>query len=243
MSKLKLFFGVIALIAILAGVNWLYQVINNPVILMAPFVEGKYKSSGSTWKAYRYLFKRHSTDIMTPGYLGALAQAESAGNPLITPEWKWRLTTNPFKIYAPASTSAGLYQYTKPTFQDAKRFCIHNNEVVLAGPVWDPTSCWFNGLYSRLWPSHAIEMTSARLHHYATRILKRKGLSNVSLENKQKLASIIHLCGVGKGRRFADARFRFSAVPKCGSHATSAYYYRIRRNLKQYEKSSKGLFW
>ena len=43
---------------------------------------------------------------------------------MITPYWRWRLTTNIFKIYAPASTSAGLYQYTRPTFVDAKRFCI-----------------------------------------------------------------------------------------------------------------------
>ncbi len=233
-KKLKLVLVSIGFVSILAGINWFYQVVHNPVILLSPFVTGDFKSSNSTWKAYRHLFKRHATPVITAEYLGALAQVESAGNPLITPQWRWRLTTDFFKIYAPASTSAGLYQYTKPTFKDAKRFCIHNHQVTLDGPFFKPDTCWFNGLYSRLWPSHAIEMTSARLHYYVEDILSKQGKSGVSVENKQKLASIIHLCGVGKGKRFAQAGFEFSAVPTCGTHKTSAYYNRIRRVRKKF---------
>lgn len=225
-----------------AGINWVYQVVNNPIILLHSFFAGDFKSSKSTWKAYHHLFKEHSTPMMTAPFLGALAQVESAGNPVITPRWKWRFTTNLFKIYAPASTSAGLYQYTKPTFKDAKRFCIHNHRVALRGSVFRLSGCWFNGLYSRLWPSHAIEMTSARLHYYVERILKKRGQRNVSLLKKQKLAAIIHLCGVRRGEVFAQADFQFRATPKCGSHNTSAYFRRIEQVMKRYSKNASRIF-
>ncbi len=204
------------------------------MILLNLFVSGQYKSSASTWQNYKHLFEKHSTPITTPKYLAALAQVESAGNPVIIPEWKWRLTTDPFRIYAPASTSAGLYQYTKPTFKDAKRFCIHSHEVALDGPILNPNSCWFNMFYSRLWPSHAIEMTSARLTHYVGAILKNTNSADTSLRNKQKLASIIHLCGVGKGRQFARSGFRLDGLKKCGSHSTEAYLDRIFRTMKKF---------
>ncbi|MBU2511142.1 lytic transglycosylase domain-containing protein [bacterium] len=236
-KKLKIMLVLIGFVMVLAGINWVYQVVHNPVILLNPFIGDDYKSFRSTWKAYRHLFERHATPIMTAEYLGALAQVESAGNPLITPEWRWRLTTDFFKIYAPASTSAGLYQYTKPTFQDAKRFCIHNHKVALKGPFFKLNSCWFNGFYSRLWPSHAIEMTSARLHYYVEQILSEQGKKGIEVETKQKLASIIHLCGVGKGKRFVQREFRFSSVPTCGTHNTLKYYNRIRSVKKRYQTS------
>ena len=233
-KRIRLLFAIIVGVTVLAGVNWVYQIYNNPVILFGMFSSGNYKSSNSTWKSYEHLFERHSTPIMTKEYLAALAQAESAGNPIITPEWKFRFTTDFFKIYAPASTSAGLYQYTKPTFKDAKRFCIHNHKVALKGSILDLKSCWFNNFYSRLWPSHAIEMTSARLHYYVEKLLDNAGITNASLSDKHKLASIIHLCGTGRGKRFVASGFHFSSVPKCGSHSTKVYYNRINRIMRSY---------
>lgn len=226
------------LLIVFAAVNWSYQVIQNPAILIALFSGKKYKSSNLTWKSYHSLFKEHSTEMMTPEFLGAMAQVESAGNPLIIPPWRWRLTTNIFRIYAPASTSAGLYQYTKPTFQDAKRFCIHSHQVALKGPLLNIRSCWFNGLYSRFWPSHAIEMTSARLHYYVKKILRKFNKKESSIANQQKLAAIIHLCGVRKGERFAKSNFRFHSVPKCGSHRTQTYVNSILRIQKKYNSKT-----
>ena len=231
--KLKMFIFFVAALSLLATLNWTYQVIRNPVILWSLFASGDYKSSQSTWKAYRHLFERHSTEIMEPKYLAALAQAESAGNPLVIPQWRWRFTTELFRVYAPASTSAGLYQYTRPTFEDAKRFCIHNHQVAQKGLVLNFRSCWFNLFYSRLWPSHAIEMTAARLHHYVEQILARTKTGNTSLRDKQKLASIIHLCGVSRGTRFARSGFDFQKLSQCGSHNTKRYFNRIERIKKQ----------
>lgn len=222
----------------LAAVNWTYQVVQNPAILIALFSGNNYKSSDLTWKTYHSLFKEHSTEIMTPAFLGAMAQVESAGNPLIIPPWRWRFTTNIFKIYAPTSTSVGLYQYTKPTFQDAKRFCIHNHKVTMKGSILNIRSCWFNGLYSRFWPSHAIEMTSARLHFYVKKILRNSHKKKSSSLNQQELAAIIHLCGVRKGERFARSNFQFQSVPKCGNHKTRTYVKKIKRVQNKYASKS-----
>ncbi len=216
----------------------MYQAVRNPAILISLFGSGMYKSSYSTWEAYKHLFEEHSTYIMTAEFLGAMAQAESGGNPLVIPQWKWQLTTDITRIYAPASTSAGLFQYTQPTFQDAKRFCIHNHNLATQGEFFSLRSCWFNSMYSRFWPSHAIEMTSARLHYYVKRILRKTGFSKVSVLKQQKLAAIIHLCGVRKGEKFAKSGFSFSAVAKCGSHSSQAYFNRIHRLAKKYKKLS-----
>lgn len=240
--KLKLLIFFVLLFGFLAAINWTIQVYRNPAILISMFAGDSYKSSRSTWNAYGHLFEKHATATMTPKFLAALAQVESAGNPLIIPQWKWRFTTDITRIYAPASTSAGLYQYTRPTFQDAKRFCIHHHQVQLKKPFPNLGGCWFNGFYSRFWPSHAIEMTSARLDYYVHRILARSRLSNTSLDNKHKLAAIIHLCGVGKGERFARNGFDFNTLPKCGSHSTSAYYSRIGKAKNRFGTYQKSFF-
>jgi len=234
MKKLKIALIILGIVGLLAVANWVYQVVNNPAVLISLISQDQYKSSRSTWKSYRDLFKEHSTPIMTPKFLAAMAQVESAGNPMVTPQWRWRLTTNILRIYAPASTSAGLYQYTRPTFKDAKRFCIHNHQVALRGSILDPTACWFNMFYSRFWPSHAIEMTSARLHHYQQLLVNKRTSGNVSLRNRQSLAAVIHLCGLKKGDRFARSGFNFSAIGRCGSHNPKGYFNRIRQYQKQF---------
>ena len=114
-SRFKIILIILLLVAILAGVNFVYQVVRNPAALIGTFSSSLYKSSRSTWESYHRLFKRHSTRIMTPEFLAAMAQVESAGNPLVTPKWRWRLTLDITRIYAPASTSFGLYQYFYPS--------------------------------------------------------------------------------------------------------------------------------
>jgi hypothetical protein len=238
--KFKLLFFMIGLITMLAATNWVIQVYRNPAILLDLFAGDDFKSSRTTWKAYRHLFERHSTAIMTPEFLAAIAQVESAGNPLVIPEWKWRFTADLTRIYAPASTSAGLYQYTRSTFLDAKRFCIHWHRVAFKSALLDPFGCWFNGLYSRFWPSHAIEMTSARLHYYVETTLNKTDRRGTSLLNQQQLAAVIHLCGVNKGESFARYQFDFKKLASCYDHRTFAYFNRIRQAMNQIQPISAG---
>jgi hypothetical protein len=227
---------VIVGVLLVITLNLLIQLIKKPTELFGLFTSGSYKTTQETWETYGKFCQNHSTDIMTPEFLCAMAQTESGGNQFNTPRWRWRWTTDITRIYAPSSSAAGLMQYTDDTFIDAKQFCIHDNEVVLQGKFLEFDKCWFNFLYTRLSPSNSIEMTSARLHYYIEDILKDYGYSGTSLENKHKLGAVIHLCGVSKGEKFVKNHFRFDSISPCGSHNPMVYYGRIeiiKNNLKQ----------
>ena len=145
------------------GVNWAYHAFNKPTEVFFPLDHSLDKHPAETWKQYGSLFRKHATAVMTPELLAALAQVEGGGNPVARTYWRWRLTWNPLELYQPASSAVGMYQITDGTFQEATRYCIHNHRVVEDGPWHDPNSCWFNSLYSRVVPSHAIELTAALL--------------------------------------------------------------------------------
>src|SRR5690606_5469457 len=153
----------VALVALWFGVNWVYQVARKPTELFFPVSGVLYKTPAQTWSQYGVLFRKHSTDLIEPELLAALAQVEGSGNPLVRTYWRWTSSANPFEIFRPASSAVGMYQITDGTFREAKRYCVHDHVVVEDGPWHDWRSCWFNALYSRVIPSHAIEMTSAYL--------------------------------------------------------------------------------
>src|SRR3989442_15205652 len=102
------------------------------------------------------LFREPTTAVITPELLAAVAQVEGARNPVDRTYWRWRLTWKPFELYRPASSAVGMYQITDATFREARRYCIPAHVVVEEGPWYDVTSCWFNGLYTRIVPSHAV---------------------------------------------------------------------------------------
>jgi hypothetical protein len=112
-----------------------------------------------------------------------------------------------------------MFQITDAAFRDAKRYCIHDHAVVEDGPWYDPSSCWFNGLYARVVPSHAIEMTAALLDRSVANTLAR---SAASLQQKQDLAAVIHLCGPARGGAYARRGFQ-SAGQRCGAHDLAGY--------------------
>src|SRR5438309_2095040 len=90
-----------------APLNFAYQVIQKPSELLAPVSGWLMKTPEQTWQSYAPLFRRYATPSIAPELLAALAQAESAGNPVATTYWRWRLSPNPFAIYRPASSSVG----------------------------------------------------------------------------------------------------------------------------------------
>jgi hypothetical protein len=213
----------IAVLALWSAVNWMYQVIRKPTELFFPVSGVLSKPPAETWRQYAPLFREHSTVVMTPELLAALAQVEGAGNPVARTYWRWRLSWNPLELYQPASSAVGMYQVTNATFQEAKRFCIHAHVVVEDGPWHDPRSCWFNGLYTRVIPSHAIEMTAALLDRTVARTLERHRIASATLRQQQDLAAIIHLCGAGAGDAYARRGFRLTADQRCGDHDPSQY--------------------
>lgn len=218
---------VAAVIAVWFVANGLYQVIRKPTELFFPVSGVLYKTPTQTWRDYAPIFRRHSTAIMTPELLAAIAQVEGSGNPVVRTYWRWSITHDPFEIYRPASSAVGMYQFTNGTFKDAKRFCIHNHQVVMDGPWHDPKSCWFNWLYMRVVPSHAVEMASAHLHHQITVLLRRHRVTNASLAQQQNLAAVIHLCGAGAANGYVRRGFQLTPGQRCGDHRVQHYLDKI----------------
>ncbi len=224
----------IAVLALWSAVNWMYQVIRKPTELFFPVSGALSKPPAETWRQYAPLFREHATVVMTPELLAALAQVEGAGNPVARTYWRWRLTWNPLELYQPASSAVGMYQITNATFQEARRYCIHGHVVVEDGPWNDPRSCWFNSLYTRVVPSHAVEMTAALLDRTVARTLDRHRIASATLRQQQDLAAIIHLCGAGAGDAYARRGFRLTAGQRCGDHDPSQYLAQINALKRQF---------
>jgi hypothetical protein len=203
--------------------NALVQVARKPTELFMPVSGVLAKTPQDTWRAYEPIFRRHATATITPDFLAALAQVEGAGDPVARTPWRWKLTEDPFDVYRPASSAVGMYQITDGTFRQARRYCIHDNEVAEDGPWHDWRSCWFNGLYFRVVPSHAAEMTSAFLDRSVERTLNAYRLRGATLRQKQDLAAVMHLCGVSAGEAFARRGFALASNQRCGEQPVGAY--------------------
>src|SRR6188472_1067372 len=215
---------VVVLVAVALGfaVNWTYQVARKPSELFFPMSGALYKEPAQTWRAYGALFRRHSTRVMSPDLLAALAQVEGSGNPIVRTYWRWSLTHEPFEIYRPASSAVGMYQITDGTFEIARRYCVHRHRVVEEGRWYEFKSCWFNVLYTRTVPSHAVEMTAAYLDRGVENLLARQGV-RATLAQKQTLATLMHLCGAGAASDYARRGFALAPGQSCGSHDARRY--------------------
>jgi hypothetical protein len=211
------------------GVNGVYQVARKPSELFFPVSGVLFKTPAETWAQYGPIFRRHATATITPYFLAALAQTEASGNPIARTAWRWSLTARPFEVYRPASSAVGMYQMTDSMFEEARRHCIHDHVAVDDGPWTDFRSCWLNWTYSRVVPSHAVEMTSAYLDRRVAAILARQRIGNASLGQKLNLAAVIHLCGAGGGDTFARRGFRIARGQQCGDHSVAAYLSRVTR--------------
>lgn len=215
-------------------VNWAYQVWRKPTELFFPVSRVLSKAPGETWRQYSGFFREHSTEVMTPDLLAALAQAEGAGNPVARTYWRWQLTLNPLAIYQPASSAVGMFQITDGTFQEARRLCIHDHRVVEDGAWYELRSCWFNSLYVRVLPSHAVELTAAHLDRAVQRTLERRRIAGATLRQKQDLAALIHLCGAGAGDGYARRGFHLAPGQRCGDHDARQYLASINALRKQF---------
>jgi len=222
------------------GLNWAYHTINKPTEILFPLDRSLNKRPVETWQQYESLFRKHSTTIITAEFLAALAQVESGGNPVARTYWRWQLTWNPLEWYRPASSAVGMYQITDGTFHEAMHYCIHDHVVIEDGPWHDLHSCWFNSLYTRVVPSHAIEMTAALLDRHVTQTMRQTRLGAVTLKRKQNLAAVIHLCGAGAGRTYAARGLRLTPNQQCGDHDVSNYLARINTLKYAFAKPTAG---
>ena len=230
----RILIGAVVVLAALLAVNWVYQAIRKPTEMFFPVSGVLGKPPAVTWQRYEPLFNKHSTALITPDLLAALAQVEGGGNPVARTYWRWRLTWNPFELYQPASSAVGMYQITDATFREAKRYCIHDHVVVEDGPWHDVRSCWFNSLYTRVLPSHAIELTAALLDRGVASVIGRQRMTAATLQQKQDLAAVIHLCGAGAGEVYARRGFRLTVHQRCGDHDVRGYLAKVNAMKRQF---------
>jgi hypothetical protein len=231
-----LFAGAIILLALSLAVNWLYQVARKPSELLFPVSGALFKTPSETWRSYAPIFRQYSTAAITPEFLAALAQAEGAGNPVARTYWRWSWGTGPFDVYRPASSSVGMYQMTDGTFAEARKFCVRDHRVLPDGPWNAWRGCWFNALYARVLPGHAVELTAAYLDRHVADTLGRRRIAAASPRQTQHLAATIHLCGAGAGDAYARRGFRFAPGERCGEHDPRAYLARIDALTREFER-------
>jgi hypothetical protein len=218
-SRRTLTLWLVALIAAAVSLNWLYQVYRKPAELLFPVSGTLAKTPAETWAQYGPLFRRYSTALISAELLAALAQVEGAGDPIARPPWRWRASADPRELYRPASSALGMYQITDATFVEAKRYCIRDHAVLEDG-------CWFNGLYTRVLPSHAVELTAAFLDRRVAALLARHRAA-ASTEQKHNLAALVHLCGASAGEAYVRRGFRLAERQRCGEHDVRAYLARV----------------
>jgi hypothetical protein len=211
---------VVAAFATFFVTNLVYQVARKPTEVLF-LAAGAKKMPAETWRHYAPLFREYSTGTISPELLAALAQVEGAGDPLARTYWRWRIAANPFRLYAPASSSVGMYQITDAAFAEARRFCIRDHTVVEDG-------CWPDGLYWRIVPSHAVQLTAIFLDRHLSAILSLRRDGGASPEQKQDLAAIIYLCGTGLGEAFALRGFKLTPGERCGDQDVATYLAEVR---------------
>ncbi len=217
------------------SLNWIYQVARKPSELFFPVSGALNKTPAETWRQYGAIFNRYSTSVITPAFLAAIAQVEGSGNPLARTYWRWTWTSQPFEIYRPASSAVGMYQMTDGTFAEARHYCIRNHAVLEQGAWNSWHSCWFNGLYARVLPTDAAELTSAYLDLHVAQIVQRHPAAAKTLQQKQDLAALIHLCGAGAGEEFARRGFRLAEGQRCGDHQARIYLARVGAAKREFE--------
>lgn len=225
---IKLALAGLLLLALWLAVNWTYHVVRKPTELFFPVSGVLAKPPAETWRQYGSLFREHATATITPDFLAALAQIEAAGDPVARTYWRWRLAWNPLEWYRPASSAVGMYQITDGTFAEAQRYCVRDHVAV--------DDCWFDSFYTRVWPSHAIEMTSALLDRTVAATLARHRIARATLQQKQDLAALVHLCGAGVGDTYARRGLRLAPNQQCGDHPAAGYLAKLNAAKRQFQR-------
>ncbi|MCE3224831.1 MAG: uncharacterized protein K0S58_3011 [Nitrospira sp.] len=239
-AAIQIVVGLATLLLLGSGVNWAYHTLRKPTEVLFPLVNALDKQPFETWREYGPLFEEHATAVITPDLLAALAQVESAGNPVARTYWRWRQSWNPFDIYRPASSAVGMFQITDATFQEGKRYCVHDHRVAQDGRWHDIHSCWFNSLYSRVLPSHAIELTAALLDRAVARAIGRQRRPRPTFQQQQDLAAVIHLCGAGAGHAYVARGFRLTPQQRCGDHSARSYLDRVNDMKRKFSRLAAG---
>ena len=216
-----------AILAVSFVANLVYQMLHKPTEVFALIPGESNKAPIETWRQYAPLFREYSTTSLSPELLAALAQVESAGNPIARTYWRWSLTSDPFAVYHPASSAVGLYQMTDAALSEAQGYCILHHTVV-------GTGCSATLLHSRVVPRHATELTAVFLDRNVAAIVGHRQKTKISRQQREELATVIHLCGTGPATAFARRGFNLTPGERCGDHDVAAYLAQINAMKRQF---------
>jgi hypothetical protein len=79
-------------------------------------------------------------------------------------------------------------------------------------------------------------MTAAYLHQSVVNTLAARRSAKVSLDQQQKLAAVIHLCGLKRGETFVTQGFRATAGERCGTHSLQRYLIKVDLMKKRFAR-------
>ena len=163
--------GALAFILVLATLNLIFQVVRKPAELFFPVSGVLSKTPIGDLARVRGAFP----GAFHRGHYRRSCSRRSRRSRAAATRWRARRgacapSVDPREVYRPASSAVGMYQITDGTFEQAKRYCIRDHVAIEDG-------CWFNSLYMRVIPSHAVELTSAYLDRSVAAILAGRRLS------------------------------------------------------------------
>jgi hypothetical protein len=92
----------------------------------------------------------------------------------------------------------------------------------------------------RVIPSDAIEMTSAYLDRAVTETLLAHHTRSATVQQKQNLAAVIHLCGAAAGDLYVRRAFKLTGGQKCGDEEARAYVGRVNAMKRLFAGLSAG---
>jgi hypothetical protein len=122
---------------------------------------------------------------------------------------------------------------TNPAYTEASRDCIREHAVVGA-------DCWFNSLYIRAVPNHAIELAAVYLDRNVAGVLASAPDTTVNPQRKQDVATLVHLCGAGPARAFVRRGFEVMAGERCGDHLVASYLAKVNAMKRQFLRLAAG---
>ena len=96
--------------------------------------------------------------------------------------------------------------------------------------------CWLNWLYIRVVPSYAIQLAAIYLDRNVEKIVAEHINTRPNSEQRRELASIIHLCGAGVAKAFAQRGFRLLAGERCGEHVVTTYLARVKAMEREFRR-------
>jgi hypothetical protein len=67
-----------------------------------------------------------------------------------------------------------------------------------------------------------------------------KRIAPATLQRKQDLAAVIHLCGVAAGRAYAARGLRLMPHQRCGDHDVKSYLAQVNEMKRQFARLAAG---